>query len=254
MKVTRIVSFFRNSTFPLTGLVLGILISSCGEELPEPIFTSSAIEGKIQLGYPSNDIPENILVTALGPYGNKTALTNSNGNFQVSGLGNGTYRLEISKEGYGTTYRYGIQLFGNDTVSVRDELYKLPKGTLPALLSVETQLTRFTWLARNSIAITTNKSTTSGDVSCRVFMSEYQDVSYKNYQWTNRVGSLHRSGFDELLLTVHEIPFESGKKIYLRIYMCNPDEYGYLNTYSGLWTFSTLDADHHSEVMDFNMP
>ena len=254
MRVTGTVSFFRISAFLLTGMVVGALTYSCGEEFPEPIFTNSVIEGKIQLGYPSNDIPENILVTAMGPYGKKTALTNSNGYFQVTGLGNGTYRLEISKEGFGTRYQYGIQLFGNDTVGVRDELYERATVNLPALLSVETQLTSFTWLDRNSIAITTNKSSTGGDVPCRVFMAEYKDVSYKNYQWTNRVGSLHRSGFDKLLLTVHGIPFESRKKIYLRIYICNPEEYGYLNTYTGLWTFSTLETDKRSEVMEFNMP
>lgn len=253
MKVQRLVSFFRNSAFLILGMVLVILAFSCKDELPEPLFTSSVIQGRIQLGYSSEGAPEDILVTALGPYEKKTGLTNSSGNFEITGLGNGTYRLEISKEGYGTKYQYGIQLFGNDTVGVRDELYERAKGTMPTLLSVETQNTSFYWLNENSIAITTNRTATA-DVPARAFMAEYKDVDYKHYQWTGEARSLHRSGFDNMMFIVDQIPFESGKKIYVRLYICNPYESGYFNYYTGLWTYSTLEVDKHSPVMDFMMP
>ena len=85
-------------------------------------------------------------------------------------------------------------------------------------------------------------------------MSENEKVSYKNFEWQNNVHSLYRRGYDNLMLTVHDIPFESGQKIYLRLYICNLYEYGYLDYYNGLWTFSTLEPDKHSEVMSFIMP
>lgn len=254
MKVHSIVSFFRNKIFLLTGIVLGVLTCSCGEEFSEPMFNASVILGNIDYNYSTDGdlYPEGISIIARGPYGEKSALTNSNGIFEITGLGNGTYRLEISKEGFGTKYQYGIQLFGDDTVGVRDMLYERVQGSIPTLLSVETQNTSFSWLQENSIAITTNK--TSGKIPCKVFMAEYKDVSYKHYQWTAYVHSLYRRGFEHLMLTVHDIPFESGKKIYLKLYICNPEEEGYLNHYTGLWTFSTLEPDEYSEVMDFTMP
>jgi len=252
-KVLSIASLFRNSTFLLTGVVVGILTSSCGEEYPEPMFTSSVIQGRINLGYSSEGPLEDFLVTAQGPYQDETTLTNSNGDFQLDGLGNGTYKLEVSNEGYGTKYAYGIQLFGSDTVWVWvDEVHQRVTGQIPELLTVETQNTSFYWLQENNIAITTNR--TSGTVPARVFMADYKDVSYKHYQWTAIANSFLRSGYDKMMFHVEDIPFESGIKIYLILYICNPYESGYFDYYKGVWTYSTLEADEHSKVMDFIMP
>lgn len=255
MKAHSIVSFFRNKVFLSTGIVLGALTCSCEEEFPEPVFTNSVIFGSIEYFYDTDGdpLPEGISVTARGPYPDKSALTNSSGYFEIGGLGNGTYKLEISKEGFGTKYQYGIQLFGNDTVGVRDELYERVTGKIPTLEIVESQATSYYWLQENSIAITTNK-TGSGEIPCRIFMAESKNVSYKNYQWSGRVHSGYSSRVDKYLLRVDGIPFESGQKIYFKVYICNPQEEGYLNHYTGLWTFSTLDPEEHSEVMSFTMP
>lgn len=254
MKVQHLISFFRNRVLIiLSGFLLWGLISSCGEEFPEPLFTNSVIQGKINLGFSTDGPLEDFTITASGPYKNKTSLTNSSGNFLIDGLGNGTYRLEISKEGYGTKYEYGIQLFGNDTVGLFiDEICERVYGEIPKLLTVETKNTSYSWLSDNEIVITTNK--TSGQVPVRVFMSESEKVSYKNYKWTNNVHSLYRNGYDNLMLMVHDIPFYSGQKIYLRLYICNLYESGYLDYYTGLWTFSTLEPDKRSDVMSFIMP
>jgi len=253
MKVRSIVSFFRNRAFLLTGMVLGVLAFSCGEEFPDPLFTNSVIRGRINMGYSSGGPLDNFLVTARGPYEKETALTNSYGEFQIDGLGNGTYKLEISKEGYGTKYEYGIQLFGNDTVGVYiDEVHELAQGKMPGLLTVETQNTSFYWLQEKSIAITTEK--THGSVPARVFMADFKNVSHKDYQWTSDAHSFHRNGYEKMMFHVDNIPFDSGKKIYLILYICNPNDYGYLDYYTGLWTFSTLEVDKHSQVMDFVMP
>jgi len=211
------------------------------------------IYGNIDLFYEYDEAPDNISVTAIGPYEKTKALTDSNGNYRINGLGNGTYELEIGKEGYGTRYHYGIQLFGNDSVRVRDELFKRMIGKkLPTLYEIHTA-DDYDWLNETSIAIPTSWS--QGEIPARVFMSEDEDVSYKNYQWTSVAYSGIRYGFDKVFLFVEFIPFESGKKIYLKIYICNPDEQdGYFDKYTGFKTFSTLEKDEHSSVMSFTMP
>jgi hypothetical protein len=252
MNLISILLLFRNRAILLTGIVLWALTSSC-EELPEPLFTSSVIHGNIYFYYNNDEAPEDISITARGPYEKKKALTDSNGDYEITGLGNGTYELEISKEGYGTRYHYGIQLFGNDTVRVRDELYERMTGLkLPTLYEIHTQDT-YSWLSEKKIVITTSRS--QGEIPARVFMSEDDGVSYNNFQWTSTARTLKRNGFDKLMLIIDNLPFNSGKKIYLRVYICNPDEhYGYFNKYTGMLTFSTVEKDERSSVMSFTMP
>jgi len=45
------------------------------------------------------EAPVDIKITAMGPYENKSALTDSKGDYEINSLGNGTCNLEISKEG-----------------------------------------------------------------------------------------------------------------------------------------------------------
>lgn len=252
MNLNSILLLFRNRAFLLTGIVLWTLASSC-EELPEPLFTNSVINGNIDVYYTNDEAPENIIITARGPYGKKDTLTDNNGDYEISGLGNGTYELEISKEGYGTRYHYGIQLFGNDTVRVRDELYLRMTGLkLPTLYEIRTS-DYYDFLNESTIVIPTNRS--QGEIPARVFLSEYEDVSYKNFQSTQMARSVSRRGFDKILLFVDIPPFKSGKTIYLRAYICNPEEYyGYFNKKTGILTFSTLEKDERSSVMSFTMP
>jgi len=252
MNLSSILLLFRNRVILLTGIVLWILASSC-EELPEPLFANAVINGNIDVFYEDYEAPENISIIARGPYGKNETLTNSTGDYEIAGLGNGTYELEISKEGYGTKYHYGIQLFGNDTVRVRDELYLRMTGIkLPTLYEVRTS-DYYDFLDESTIVITTNKS--QGEIPARVFLSEDDDVSYQNFQSTQMARSVSRGGFDKILLFVDIPPFESGKTIYLRVYICNPDEYfGYFNKKEGILTFSTLEKDERSSVMSFTMP
>lgn len=252
MNLNSILLLSRNRAILLTGIVLWTLASSC-EELPEPLFTNAVINGNIDVYYTNDEAPENIIITALGPYGKKETLTDNNGDYEISGLGNGTYELEIGKEGYGTRYHYGIQLFGNDTVRVRDELYFRMMGRkLPNLYEVHTHET-YHWLNEKTIAITTSAS--QGDIPARAFLSEEDDVSYKNFQCTRNTHSGTRRDYDKVLMRVEDLPFESGKTIYLIVYICNPDEYyGYFNKKTGILTFSTLEKDERSSVMSFTMP
>ena len=252
MNLNSMFLLFRNKAILLTGIVLWAFICSC-EELPEPLFSNSVINGNIYVYYDNDAPPEGISISARGPYEKKETLTDSNGDFEISGLGNGTYEVEISKEGYGTKYEYGIQLFGNDTVRVREELFEKMTGIeLPTLYEVRTS-DHFDFLSDDKIVIPTNRS--QGDIPARVFMSEDDDVSYEDFQWTSKTHSVKRNGFDKILLFVENVPFESGRTIYLRVYICNPEEYyGYFNKKTGLLTFSTLEKDERSSIMSFTMP
>jgi hypothetical protein len=243
---------FRNRPL-LAAVALWILACSCAEDVPEPLFTTSVIQGRIYFYYASSEnVPEGISITTRGPYDQKTAFTNSDGDYQISGLGNGTYELEIAKESFGTKYHYGIQLFGDDTVHMNDELYECMTGArLPELYEVHTR-DSYSWLNETTIAITTGWK--QGEIYARVFMADNDDVSYRKYRCTRKGIRLKRTGFENLLLLVEDLPFESGKEIFLIAYTCNPEEEGYINTYTGVWTFSTLDPEEHSKVMRFTMP
>lgn len=249
-------SFFRNKLSLIAGIAGIVITCSCTEEDIKPLFTSSVIKGKVRFYYPDPP-PVNIIVTARGPYKRKSVLTDSLGHYQISGLGNGTYELEFMKEGYGTKYQYGIQLFGNDTVARNEELYKKVGESykLPELYEIHDRIT-YPWVREGCIVITTSwpvHKMPEGSTPIRVFLDDHENVSYLNYKCTRRGNFLRRTGFDYLLLKVDDLPFKYGQEIFLIAYVCNPEEEGYLNSYLGIWTFSTLENDKHSPVMRFIM-
>jgi len=256
MNQSSIASFFRNRFIIWTTAGLLALTCSCTEELPEPLFSNSMIRGNIHSYYTSESSDDNISITARGPYGDQTALTNGEGHFQIGGMGNGTYNLEITKEGFGTKFHYGIQLFGDDTAYIYDEIFeRFEDFKLPVLKEILTRTTD-DWLNATTIAITTTKDATgyTPDMPVRVFLADFENVSYKNYQCTRRAFALARGGYDNLMLLVEDLPFESRKEIFLIAYVCNPFEEGYFDYYTGVWTFSALEPEERSEVMSFTMP
>jgi len=121
---------YRNSLF---FLVILLLTLSC-EKDPEPLTTSSAIH----TGAAILDLEFNgeIKITAKGPYGDKSALIPKGEYGYLEGLGNGTYTLSYSANGYGTIEVQNIQLFGGDTVHISQVvLYKKPpKFTTPEVV------------------------------------------------------------------------------------------------------------------------
>lgn len=249
-------SSFRNKLSLITGIAGIFITCSCSEEDPEPLFTASVIRGHVSFYY-GDPAPEDIIVTARGPYKRRSVLTDSQGEYWLSGLGNGTYELEFMKEGYGTKYQYGIQLFGNDTVTRHELLYEKVAESykLPLFYEIHDRIT-YPWVSEGEIVITTSWPTGNippDNIMIRVFMSDRDNVSYMNYQSTRRGRGLWRNGFDNLLVVVDNLPFEYGQEIYLIAYVCNPDEEGYLNNYLGIWTFSTLEPEKHSQVMSFTM-
>ena len=249
-------SFFRNKLSLITSIAGMIITFSCAEDDLQPLFTNSVIKGHVRFNYPDQP-PVNIGISTHGPYQKKSALTDSSGYYEISGLGNGTYELEFFKEGYGIKYDYGIQLFGNDTIIRNEELYERVKGwsKLPEFHEIHDRIT-YPWVREGCIVITTNWSVDKmpeGSTPIRVFLDDHENVSFMNYKCTRRGNFLRRRGFDYLLLKVDDLPFKYGQEIFLITYVCNPEDEGYLNSYLGVWIFSTLENDKHSPVMYFTM-
>jgi hypothetical protein len=236
-----------------------ILLAGC-EKDPEPLTSDSVITGFASLYYDYSDQQSDINVTATGPYGHKSAKVDPSGNFLIDGLGNGTYYLEYSQEGYGTLREYGIKLFGSDTVRARGAtLFKLPTIVLPSFSRAYTAIRDRYGPPTTFVCI----ETTISDYS--VFGLDiliYMDVS-ENVGWNKYIcyypawdGNFNDANVHTIYINPEVLPFKSGTTVYLKGYPCNNLEYfnGYLDTYLGERMFSTLDKSKSTQVLTFIMP
>lgn len=199
--------------------------------------------------------PDDVKVLAMGPYGNHSTTCDQEGDYAIVGLGNGTYELEFSKEGYGTVKSFGIQVFGDDTIRRITTLYKtMGAYKLPELIRVYTSDSH-SWIQPNAIAISTDLGfSTQSDWGIRLFFAKHPDVSYRDFDCTRNGHKLRRNGYDYAMVTADYLPFEGGEEIYLIAYVCNPDDEGYWDGYRGLQTFSTLNAEEFSQVLQYTVP
>jgi hypothetical protein len=241
----------------LLSIITGIIwFSSCKKE-PEPLFSNSVIKGSA-LAYNSNEI---ITVVANGPYGKTTINTENSGGYMFTGLGNGTYRLDFTNEGYGTIRIYGIQLYGNDTVTIGQvRLFKKYDNYLLPVFRKVSINTDILGLGAPVIVVETNLTDFTPNMPIVFFMDVNKNVDYKNYSYCPpyyEAGkfSLNRDNID-LLFRPDNLPYRSGTEVYIIAYVANPDEvnFGYFNTYLGISQFSTLVPEKHSQVMSFIMP
>ncbi len=231
------------------------MFSSC-EKKPDPLYTNSVITGYSDI-YDAMNQNAKIRVVASGPYGQTFAETGESGQYTISGLGNGTYRLDYMKEGYGTIKQYGIQLFGNDTISAgrvilfkRYDSYKLPvfRGT-----TIETR--------GNLYVVIEPVQLKFEEVTPIVFfMDVKKNVDYKNYAFSS--ASYYKWRPDQssenfnLYFDTGSLPFKSGTEVFVIGYVGNPNECnnGYFDKYLGIEQYSTLVPEKHSQVMSFIMP
>lgn len=235
------------------GFISLILFSSCKKD-PDPLFTNSVIIGDVNIccRYDSSD---NIKVTAKGPFGNKTALTDNSGRYSIRGLGNGTYSLEYTKDGYGTSHQYGVQLFGNDSVFLWSFYLfkKIENFNVPGFIEIDPH---FEHWGIYYIGLKSNMMERNHNLA--FFMDMNNKVSYKTYSYLN---TLVESTEDEstgsvFLFYPDYLPFKSGSTVYMIAYVCSEFElgYGYFDDYYGGIQLTTLQPDNHSEVLSFVMP
>lgn len=231
-------------------------ISSC-QKIPDPVTSDGIIAGYAGLTASTKD--DSIVVTAKGPYGKASIKTDVNGMFKFRGVGNGTYTLSYSKDGYGTIRQYGIQVFGNDSVAVSFvRLFKAyPDYKIPEFERVYIgAMPRSS--ATNCLILTTKQKL--GYFPLVFFMSDSKDVTYRNFKYSLADyyvrGPFETPNNDIIYINLDYLPFNHGEKVYIMGYVCNKEEYlsGYFDRYSGFEALSTLLTEKHTPVMEFVIP
>jgi len=223
------------------------MVISC-EKDPEPVFTNNTIMGRINIYY-NNDARPEIKVVATGPYGQKSVTADTDNQYEIKGLGNGSYAVEFISNGYGKVKQYGIELFGNDTATSYASLFETVEDfEMPNFRNFDPV---------NFILETDQKSDGTHIV---FFFDTRNTVNYKDYRYVCREAWGEMSDAGEMKYHLHRyVPFKRGTEVFLIGYVCNGGEANNanvngLNFYLGTYQFSTLIPEKHSEVLSFIMP
>ena len=260
MNLHNIHLFYRNNLLWISIFFI-ILINFGCEKDPEPLTTNSVIRGTVWLHNEYSEEPSNIKVTASGPYGNKSSTSQANGMFSIDGLGNGTYYLDYSKEGYGTIREYSISVFGNDTVHARGAyLFKKPASAVPTLIKAYSAIRDRFFPLTTFVCIETSASNNGSifGLDVMLYMDDSPDVAWDRFEISNPASdaNVNDANVHTIYIDPVIIPFESGTKVYVRGYPFNTEEFrsGYLDTYQGIPMYSTLDKSKSTNVVSFIMP
>jgi hypothetical protein len=249
---------FRNG---LALLTLGFLIQTC-EKDPEPLTTNSVITGNVYW-YSEGADDGKVKITAKGPYGNKSVESVNWENFSIDNLGNGTYCVEIARDGYGTYERCNVQLFGSDTVRIPQvQLFPKPADfKVPVLTNTYISYPDFyNPPVVPCITIETDAKDRDKHFELMLFLKSTSDVSWNNFQYvTSGWRSYFNSGKSLWIIYIgledrDRMPFQSGEKVYIKAYACNVEDRGYIDAYFGFNVFPTLDKSRSSNVIDCIMP
>jgi len=242
-------------------LVIGLLCFSCKKE-PEPLYSNGMITGAVQM-HDDTDAANTIII-AHGPYGSSSTLSNADGKYKLPGLGNGTYIIEFAKEGYGSKFRQGVQVFGHDTVFLDIELYKKADYKMPILSSV-LYYPSFSNMDENSVAIVTDIPLDKYErMQIRVFVSDTENVSNTNYTHSDQAYASERENNTMVMVVCanpgivnsdNEHLYETGQTLYLIAYVCSIyEEIGEFDDFYGVPIFSTVDEKQHSQVIEILAP
>jgi hypothetical protein len=231
-------------------VIVIMFLGSCKKN-PEPFLSNSMIMGWAHLQ--DSMYNKDVRIDAYGPYGRSSAYTDSSGNFKIGDLGNGTYRVEFSKQGFGTIKEYGVQLFGSDSTFLWAEMpKKYDDYTLPNFTKVYTSNDNS--FSQGQFAILTDQ--VGGEVPVFVYLSDKNNVSWSNYRYFSKGITVSRNGFGVQLvffdLTADAFP--PGSKVYLIVYPGNSRDDGYYDPYLGQIIYSSLVTNKHSKILSFNMP
>jgi hypothetical protein len=239
----------------LTGI---IILTSC-EKDPGPIFSNSVIKGYLT-PYPGT-LPDSsgFMVTASGPYGSQSSLTDPHNSFLIKGLPVGTYTIDISRDGFGSIKLFGIQLFGNDTVFIeRIKLFKkVGAFVMPTFLRAYPAIRQYYYPLKTFICVETDLQTRV-DMPVILFLGTKNTVSPHEHEYSRPVedNNFNEEHIHTIYIDPDFMPFKSGTEVFLIGYVCNIDEFwnGYLDTNTGKPLYSTLDEERHSSVVSFIMP
>jgi hypothetical protein len=241
----------------IAGIVLMIIILAACENLPEPLTTTGVITGSTYADSAGKATSYGVMIKASGPYGTLSIVTKDE-YYRIEGVGNGTYDLEFSKKGYGTVHQYGIQVFGDETRSAATVvLYDLPTLTsLPKFIKAYTQPSQYPSYTTVNIDLAVTPLSKSG-LPVLLFMSNSMDVAWNKYEFCYPGTMVASKNSIPYIYFTQQLPFKSKSEVFIRGYVCNPREYnrgGYLDTYRGVYVYSTLNKDVFSQVVSFIMP
>lgn len=235
------------------------ILLSC-EKCPEPVSNEGVIRG-----YVRNDLSENlegVQVTASGPYGKLTKLTDSEGVYEFKDMGNGNYHLEFKRNDMGTRRLYNIRVFKDETVYAPIMLYHLPGDfKMPSLVKAYLAPRPRAYPSEPYVCIQTNVSSASSKwynyrFEIILFFSRTPDVSYTKFDFAFS----HWEGYywdDPVCLYCNpsSLPFNKGEKVYVIAYAGNRNEnQGLLDPYTGKTEFSTIDLTRYTRIVEFVMP
>ncbi len=188
-------------------MALVLFLQSC-EKDPKPLTTNSVITGNV---YWYSDGADNgkFNITARGPYGSKTIEGTNGGDFLIDRLGNGTYCVEYSKEGYGTYTRCNVRLFGYDTVRINQVELGTEAGNfkMPALIKATISYPNISSPPSPYLTIETDAKDENFCPTLMFFFSSSPDVSWNKYQ-----------GYES---SIWFADFDAGKKVWM-IYLNIP--------------------------------
>jgi hypothetical protein len=242
--------------------ITAVLLSSCRKD-PEPLLDNGMITGYIDIYNTGGALKGNdVRIIAHGPYGDKSTVSDYEGNYELPGLGNGTYQVEFNKEGYGIYRRQSMQVFGNDTLIISARLYKKSSYKMPNLGTVM-YYPAFENMDSRSVAIETDiPAGNYEEMQIRVFLNDTKEVSYKNYKYTDTPYAYNRENATQLMIVNADphLPndggtiFPHGQTRYMIAYVCSREDNGYFDEYYGLPIYSTADEQQHSGIFEIKYP
>jgi hypothetical protein len=232
--------------FLLAGTIL--LMTSCEKDTVEPLYNKGVLTGTTF--YYDETVPwggplplEKVTVTAKGPYGSRTAVTDASGKYEMNNLGNGTYEVSFTKKGWGGLKQYSVQIYGNDSTNCGQRMWKRPEIAMPAMefLTYESK--------EGYLRFRTNLSSDNTDIPyLRAFYSKTSDVSCVKYTYSS-LGESYTNDEDKVCYLFGRW-FSSDEKGYIIFYIVSYEDQGYYDYdyFIGIVNYPSIDPQKHSKV------
>lgn len=250
--------YLRNTAFLLC-LLSFYALSSC-EKYPDPISNLGVISG-----YVSDETSKklsDVCVTACGAYGKSSTMTNSEGYYEFTGLGNGSYFLEFARKDMGTRRLYNLKIFGDEKISASISLLTLPGNfTMPEFVkasigSMPRSYPVYDWIRIETNVTSTNRELYGYGFDFILFLGTREGLSCENYDLViSRWTALFYDNPITIYLEPWSLPFLKGQKVYVMGYAANKYESSdILDPFTGKPEFPTLNPQRHTNVVSFIMP
>jgi hypothetical protein len=252
----------RISSLMILALITGSFFC-CSKDDPDPLNSEGMLTGTVYM-YDYTD-PSNTRITAHGPYGDPSTVANADGSYELKGLGNATYEVEFFKEGYGKMIKYGVKVYGNDTVHLDAwALYKMADFRMPKLTTVLYPSTS-PFLYDYEVGIETDIPEDNAEqMQIRVFVSDRKDVSNKNYLHSDMAYAYIRENSTQVMIFEPNPQivngdgsrlFASGQSLYVIAYVCSlQEETAQFSEYYGVPLYTTAYENQHSQVIEIIAP